>query len=62
MNTYLMSIRHYVDGDKEFTIDATSKKEALEKAAIYVRQNAPYMYDNNYNINDIRCVKKIKIS
>lgn len=58
MNKYLMGIHRFCNGYETFEIEAENKQDAKEKASIFVRQN--WKYDGgNYDLNDIKCIKKI---
>lgn len=57
MHQYLMEIKHWLGGYDNFVIDAENKTEALAKARVFACQK--YSWDS-YNLNDVRCVKKLK--
>lgn len=59
MHKYLMEIRHYFRGYEQFTIEAESKVEAMEKAREHVKTNPRY-WGGNYDTSTIRCIKKIQ--
>lgn len=59
MHQYQMEIKRWFGGYEPFVIEADNKANALAKAKVYVCQNPPYCW-GDYNINDIRCVKKLK--
>lgn len=59
MHQYLMEIKRWFGGYVPFVIEAESKTDALEKAKAYVCKTQPYCFDD-YNRNDVRCVKKIR--
>lgn len=56
MNKYVVAIRHYFSGYQNFTIEALNKAEAMEK----VKAEAEKYGNGNYNINDIKVLKKLK--
>ena len=57
MNKYLVEIKKYFGGKIEFIIEATDKKDALEKAKSYVERS--YKFDNCKK-DTIRVVKKLQ--
>lgn len=60
MNTYLISIRKYFSGEEKlFTIDADSKQDAVIKGTEFVNKN-PIFSGGNYNLDTIKCVKKLR--
>ena len=59
MHKYQMSVHHFFEGRKSFTIEADNKKEAIEKGLLYVRQN-PMYGGGNYDLNDVKCDKKLR--
>lgn len=60
MNIYLMAIRRYFCGYEEFEIEAENKQDAVEKSKEYVRITPPYSGGNNYDVNDVKCIKKLQ--
>ena len=56
MNTYLVAIYHYFRGYQNFTVEAENKKDALAKAKEKTRRYG----SGNYNINDVKVVKKLQ--
>lgn len=60
MHRYLMAVRHYFRGYEQFTISANSKTEALEKGKLHVLRDPHYDTGGNYDVNDIKCIKKIQ--
>ena len=58
MNQYLMSVYRYFNPRETFVIEAENKENAVRKGKIYVRQS-PRFFGGNYDLNDVRCVKKI---
>lgn len=59
MNSYLMGIYHFFEEYKNFTIEAKNKKDAVSKGLIFVIQNPIYSCGGNYNLNDVKCIKRI---
>ena len=59
MHRYLMEIKRWFGGYVPFVIEAENKTGAMEKAKEYAQKTQPYCFDD-YNKNDIRCVKKLK--
>lgn len=55
---YLMEIYRYFSGYEPFVVEAKSKTDALIVAKEYAEKHI--IWGGNYNIKDIRCVKKIK--
>lgn len=54
MHKYIVAIYHYFSGYQNFTVEATNKSEAIEKA----RKEAIIL--GNYNINDAKVLKKLQ--
>ena len=61
MNRYLMKVYHFFSGYEPFEIDAESKEDAINKGKEYVRNNSLYTHGGNYKLDDVICVKKIKV-
>lgn len=40
-------------------IEAENKKDAVSKGLIFVKRNPIYSCGGNYNLNDVKCIKKI---
>lgn len=59
MHKYLMEVRHWFSGYERFVIEAENKEDAVKKGKQYVLTSAKSNWDN-YNLNDVRCVKKLK--
>lgn len=59
MHQYQMEIKRWFGGYVSFVIEADNKADALAKAKEYVCRTQPYCFDD-YNRNDVRCVKKLK--
>lgn len=59
MNNYLMSVYHFFEGYRNFTIEAENKKDAVSKGLTFVKRNPIYSCGGNYNLNDVKCIKKI---
>lgn len=57
MNKYLIEITKWFGGKMEFTVEAVTKQDALDKAKTYV--NFTHMFDN-CNKNSIKVVKKLQ--
>ena len=57
MNKYVVGIRHFFSGYDNFVVMANNKKEAIEKA----KAKAKRFGSGNYDIEDIKFVKKINI-
>lgn len=47
------------EGYKKFTIEAENKEDAVSKALIFVKRNPIYSSGWEYDINDVKCIKKI---
>ena len=60
MNRYLMRIKGYFSGWKQFEIDAENKKDAIIKANEYCRNHSEYGIGGNYKFDSIECVKKLQ--
>lgn len=58
-NSYLMGVYHFFEGYREFTIEAENKKDAVSKGLIFVKRTPIYSSGGNYNLNDVKCIKKI---
>ena len=56
MNKYVVVIYHYFKGYQQFTVEAKSKSEALEKA----KEHVIIYGGGNYNINDAKVLKKVR--
>lgn len=56
MNKYVVAIYRYFNGYHNFTVEATNKADALEKA----KEEARRYGSGNYNINDSKVVKKLQ--
>lgn len=54
MHKYIVAVYHYFSGYQNFTVEATNKSEAIEKA----RKEAIIL--GNYNINDVKVLKKLQ--
>lgn len=61
MNRYLMRIKGYFVGYKQFEIDAENKQDAIVKAKEYCKNHSEYGIGGNYNLDSIECVKKLNI-
>ena len=61
MNRYLMRIKGYFSGWKEFEIDAENKQDAIAKANDYCKRHSEYGIGGNYKLDSIECVKKMNI-
>lgn len=61
MNKYVMAVRHYFLGWKEFEIEAENKQDALVKSKEFLNKSSEYSCGGNYNLRDIKCIKKINI-
>lgn len=61
MNRYLMKVYHFFRGYEPFEIDAESKEDAVAKGKEYVKNDAYYSHGGNYKLDDVICVKKLKI-
>lgn len=59
MHKYLMEVLHYFLGYERFTVEAENKEDAVKKGKQYVLTSAKHHWDN-YDLNDVRCVKKLK--
>lgn len=57
MNKYVIAIYHYFSGYQNFTVEAENKADALEKGKVQARRSG----GENYNLNDAKVVKKIRI-
>ena len=57
MNKYVIAIYHYFSGYQNFTVEAENKADALEKGKVQARRCG----GENYNLNDAKVVKKIRI-
>lgn len=57
MNKYLMSVSMYFGGDKEFTIEALDKNDALENAKLHIKTSKEF---DNCKIDTLRVIKKLK--
>ena len=55
MNTYLIKVRHFFDGYKEFEIKSDDKINALIKGREYIRKTG----GGNYDLKDIKVIKKL---
>lgn len=60
MNKYLMSIRHYFSGYEQFIVEAENKQDAIFKGLIFVKQNPKFYCGGNYNLDSIKCIKKLQ--
>ena len=60
MNRYLMRIRGYFSGWKEFEIDAENRQDAVTRGTEYCRSQPEYAHGGNYDLRSIECVKKLK--
>ena len=58
MHKYLMEIYRFFSGYESFEVEAENKADALVKAKEYAIKHI--CWGGNYNIEDIRCVKKLK--
>lgn len=56
MNKYVVNVYRYFSGYQEFIVEAENKSDAIEKTKVKVKISG----DGNYNINDIKIVKKLK--
>ena len=56
MNKYIVNVYRYFSGYQEFIVEAENKSDAIEKIKAKVKTSG----DGNYNINDIKVVKKLK--
>ena len=54
MSKYIVAVFHYFSGYQNFTIEATNKSEALEKA----KKEA--IIRGNYIIDDAKVIKKLQ--
>ena len=61
MNKYIMAVRHYFAGWEEFEIEAENKQDALVKSKEFLNKSSKYSCGGNYNLKDIKCIKKINI-
>lgn len=59
MNRYLMRIKGYFSGWKEFKIEAENKQDAIVKAYDYCKKHPEYGHGGNYRLDSIECVKKL---
>lgn len=59
IHKYLMEIRQFFSGYEQFTVEARSKAEALEKAKEYINTN-PHFAGGNHERKSLRCVKKLQ--
>lgn len=59
MNKYLMAVRHYFLDWEEFEIEAENKQDALVKSKEFLNRSSKYSCGGNYNLRDIKCIKKI---
>lgn len=60
MNKYLMRIKGYFSGWKEFEIEAENKQDAIMKAKEYCNMHSEYGHGGNYKHDSIEVVKKLK--
>jgi hypothetical protein len=60
MNKYLMRIKGYFSGWEEFEVDAEDKDDAVLKATEFCKKSSKYGIGGNYDLNSIKCVKKLK--
>ena len=58
-NKYLMSITHFFGAKEQFEIEALNKADAIEKAKKHILWNTHY-YGGNFDLNSIKCIKKIQ--
>lgn len=56
MNKYLMTIVRFFSGEETFEIDATDKKDAIEKTRKYFEKHG----SGNYKLDSIKCKKKLQ--
>ena len=56
MNTYLMTIVRFFSGEETFEVEATDKKEAVEKTRKYFEKYG----SGNYKLDSIKCKKKLQ--
>lgn len=56
MNKYVVNVYRYFSGYQEFIVEAENKSDAIEKIKAKVKISG----NGNYNINDIKIVKKLK--
>ena len=61
MNKYLMAVYHYFRGYEEFEIEAENRQDALDKSKEFLNRSSKYSCGGNYNLRDIKCIKKINI-
>ena len=61
MNKYLMQIKGYFSGWKQFEIEAENKQDAITKATEYCKRHSEYGIGGNYQLDSIECVKKLNI-
>ena len=56
MNKYIVAVYHYFNGYQEFTIEAENKADAIENLKAKIKISG----SGNYNINDIKVIKKLR--
>lgn len=59
MHRFLMKVKKFGNGYEAFEIDATDKTDAVRRGLVYVRQN-PHYHRDVYDLNDVKCIKKLK--
>ena len=56
MNRYLMDVFHFFRGHEQFTIEASSKSDAV----IAGKKHILSLPDSNFLHDSVKCVKKLK--